>query len=306
MSLKIPFTFSLYPITEDIPKALIPIANKPLVYYTLKWLEQARVNDIIIVSQPSWRQRISHYISKVYEFTDESSMNVQTVEVPEGSGSCDALRAIQHKIKTDFIVLSADFITETPPHVLFDSYRTLNPTVAVLLYDATKLSSGSAMDKKDDENTEYIGLDDDSCRFLFTASKSDLDEDLEMRLSLLEKYPRIHLYTQLRDAHVYIFKKWIIDLISKKTNVSSLRLDLIPLLLSYQYRTESLKKEGLVRVEDFLENAYALSPRKAKSPFITCTAIVCRDDVSTRANTRFTYAEMNRHVHFLYFLLNSR
>ena len=31
----------LYPFTEDLPKALLPIANKPMLHYPLEWAEKA-------------------------------------------------------------------------------------------------------------------------------------------------------------------------------------------------------------------------------------------------------------------------
>jgi len=39
----------MYPLTEEnsLPKALLPIANKPLLYYQLKWLVKAGIQGII-------------------------------------------------------------------------------------------------------------------------------------------------------------------------------------------------------------------------------------------------------------------
>jgi translation initiation factor eIF-2B subunit gamma len=33
----------LYPLTEGFPKALLPVGNKPMVYYSLRWLEEAKI-----------------------------------------------------------------------------------------------------------------------------------------------------------------------------------------------------------------------------------------------------------------------
>lgn len=51
------------------------------------------------MTYPTCRQRISDYINKVYEWSGDSKAIVQTVEVPEGTGTGDALRAIKNKIK---------------------------------------------------------------------------------------------------------------------------------------------------------------------------------------------------------------
>jgi translation initiation factor eIF-2B subunit gamma len=87
----------LYPLTENLPKALLPVGNKPLLAYALDWLEKAQIKDIIIVTFPKWRENISNYLNKVYECSEEN--DIQVLEVPPDSGTADALRVIKAKIK---------------------------------------------------------------------------------------------------------------------------------------------------------------------------------------------------------------
>lgn len=61
----------------------------------------------------------------------------------------------------------------------------------------------------------------------------------------MTSFPRIHLYSQLRDSHLYIFKKWVLDLVVKNKNIGSIKADLVPLLLSCQHREDIVKKEGI-------------------------------------------------------------
>ena len=84
-------------MTENLPKALLPVGNKPLLAYTLEWLEKAKINDIIILTFTKWRESISNYLSKVYEFSEDN--NVQVIDVPSDTGTADALRSIKGKIK---------------------------------------------------------------------------------------------------------------------------------------------------------------------------------------------------------------
>jgi hypothetical protein len=73
---------------------------RSLVGCIIAWLTK----DIILVTYPTCRQRISDYINKVYEWAEDSKAIVQTVEVPEGTGTGDALRAIKGKIKVIMIL----------------------------------------------------------------------------------------------------------------------------------------------------------------------------------------------------------
>ena len=45
------------------------------------------------------------------------------VAVPEGSGSADALRRVAQLLRTDFILLSGDVITDVPFQQLADLHR---------------------------------------------------------------------------------------------------------------------------------------------------------------------------------------
>lgn len=142
--------------------------------------------------------------------------------------------------------MSCDLITQVLPHVILDPHRTLNPTMTAMLYDSTKFQVvNEKSGGKEDDSLEYIGIEDSTSRLLFSASQADLDDELDIRLSLLQKFPRVHFYSQLRDSHLYIFKKWVIDVIAKSKSISSIRLDLVPLLLECQYRSNLVHKEGI-------------------------------------------------------------
>ena len=145
-------------------------------------------------------------------------------------------------------------ITQVLPHVILDPYRTLNSTMTVMLYDSTKFQDVSEKSaNKDDDFVEYIGIDDATSRLLFSASQADLDDELDLRLSLFQKFPRLHLYSKLRDSHLYIFKNWVIDVVAKSKSINSIRLDLVPLLLECQYRSKLVCKEGIDKCNFLLE-----------------------------------------------------
>ncbi|MGA3088228.1 MAG: glucose-1-phosphate thymidylyltransferase RfbA [Terriglobales bacterium] len=52
----------LYPVTQVLPKSLLPVYNKPMVYYPLSTLMLADIRDILIISTPDDLHRFQHLL----------------------------------------------------------------------------------------------------------------------------------------------------------------------------------------------------------------------------------------------------
>ncbi|KAJ3275482.1 hypothetical protein HDV01_000309 [Terramyces sp. JEL0728] len=249
--------------------------------------------DVLIATYPDAKSKISAYVHEVYE----TSMKVQVVEVPENCGSAEALRTLKPLIKMDFMVLSCDLITDVPPNVLINSFRVQNRTMCALLYDSGNLETG---DKKN-EDVEFIGIHDRTSTLLFMESKADIgDDDLDIRSSLINKFQAIHLHSQLRDGHLYLFKRWVLELVVKNRNVVSIKSDLVPLLLEAQHRKLVYTREGIEALQDehsqdIFAKARLLSLSGNRAPSkVSCTAVCYLQGFTARANTVWSYSEINR------------
>ncbi|KAJ2998907.1 hypothetical protein HDV02_003882 [Globomyces sp. JEL0801] len=255
--------------------------------------------DVIIACYPQARHNISQYVHEVYA---SAALKIQVLEVPENSGSADALRHLKSNITNDFILLSCDLITDIPPNLLLRAHRSQNRTMTALFYDASMLESSDTKSSKNDDG-EIIGIHEKSSTLLLTVSKADLrHDDLEVRTSILSKFPMVRLYSQLRDAHLYIFKKWVINLIAKNTDLVSVKADLIPLLIECQHRKLVYDREGIEEYlnetpSDIFHKARLLSHSGTQnSQGIVCTAFVHKQGFTARANTIGSYCEINKTV----------
>jgi translation initiation factor eIF-2B subunit gamma len=135
---------SLYPLTleSNVPKGLLPIQNKPLIYHSLQWIEKTNITEVLIVVYPDAKQKISSFTEHY-----ETNLKITVHEVKEGCGSADALRNLKSFIKTDFVILSCDLITDVPPHLLINAHRAQNNTMTCLLYDAANLEPQERINK---------------------------------------------------------------------------------------------------------------------------------------------------------------
>lgn len=230
-------------LTSSIPKPLLPVGNKPLIWYTVNMLERAGFKDVIIITLSSIVQGVRQAL------TSCKSISPDIVGISEDLdwGTLDSLRHIKEKIKTDLLILSCDLLTDFPLHQLADVHRINDTALTMLLAPARpdiESVPGVKTKKRQKRDREIIGLGgvDSKCRVVFLENEADIeDEFFPLRRSLFKQQPHIHVRTDLNDVHAYIMKKWLIDYIAASYR-TSLRNELLPYLAKKQWkRVESSK-----------------------------------------------------------------
>ncbi|KAF9173845.1 hypothetical protein BGX21_003267 [Mortierella sp. AD011] len=303
----------LYPLTEEnnMPKALLPVVNQPMISYQLAWLEDSGVTDVIVVSLNSGSKKLGHYLDRVYEGQLHITMEV----VDDNTGTADALALIKDKIKTDFIVISCDLLTALIPHHFLDMHRSEDPSVTALFFEPTKSEGGPSGSSKVKEVTQFVGIDASNSQLVYLNNSDDMDSDeFSLRISLLDKHPVMNVSRLLQDAHLYVFKRWVIDVIaevSNKRTMASIKEHVLPLLVKSQHQRALADREGVTKaVEAANPSTQKLALKLSTTQRlvdedavngewksrITCKAFVLSKDVYCgRANTIPNYFEINRH-----------
>ena len=97
----------LRPLTDKIPKSLIPINKKPLIQYTIKYLKKFEINEIIICTGYKSKQ-IQNFLKKKKNFGCKIEYSIETKPL----GTAGAIRnAIKNLSDESFLVINGDIIT---------------------------------------------------------------------------------------------------------------------------------------------------------------------------------------------------
>jgi NDP-sugar pyrophosphorylase family protein len=98
----------LRPLTNDLPKPLLPIANRPLIYYNLMLLKKYGITDVFI--------NVHYQREKIIQEVGDGArlgMSITYSEEPQILGTGGGIKNIQSAIaRGTFIVINADILVD--------------------------------------------------------------------------------------------------------------------------------------------------------------------------------------------------
>ena len=232
----------LYPLAEQVPKALLAIANKPVIWYVIEFLHKYGFEEAIIVAQPAFFDRIQSSVD-TFVTTYNIPIKLKCLCLPSDKqkemGTADALRYIQPHIKSDLLILPCDILIDIQLQHFANIHRCHNSVLTILLSPqippAAPDQSAGAM-KTYKAGHDVIALEEGSDRILLLQNESDLDDKLSLSRSLLLRFPCLELRTDLKDTHVYLMSRGVLDLLNEPEGkkIASIKEELIPLILRKQ------------------------------------------------------------------------
>ena len=183
-----------------------------------------------------------------------------SVEDREFQGSADCLRYVAHKIRGEFIFMSSDILCQFDIAELVNIHRLKATDVTIALYAAPieepDKKGGKPKLKIDDQDQEYIGITDTG-RIMMKMPTLEIEEYVNISKPLLH-HEKFKLRTDLIDSGMYVFSRWIIDLLLSNEKLLTIRSDLIPFLIKRQFQSKAYFLENLPILFTRTRNLYVL------------------------------------------------
>ncbi|KAM9970748.1 hypothetical protein ACTFIR_002612 [Dictyostelium discoideum] len=312
----------LEPIDATIPHSLLPIANRPLISYQLEFLEKAgfetKSEPVIIVVNETSQEKIRQYVSEIYK----GKIEVEFFVLKDQLATCEILYRIRDKIRLEyFMVLNANLVLEdTFIRQMADLHRKEESSLTVLLKPPTPKveqkgkGATETSTKQDKLFTDYIALEEKSQKIVMMEPATEVEEDLNFNKSLLKYFPNVTIYTNLQDTQLYIFSRWVLDLIiedqkEKYPLFFDIKKHLIPYLLSCQI--PNIKRKRALPASAFNQNqTLSQTMSSTTSPFdqfselnaqknktIKCFAhLLKKEGYCMNVNTIKNYQQINRDI----------
>lgn len=142
----------LRPLTDRVSKSMIPVINKPSLFYSLNLLRKSKINEAVI--------NLYHQGSQIKDYVKGGEkFNMQVLYSEEDSlmGTAGGLKKMESYFKNTFLVLSADGVTDFNIHqaVQFHKQKVALATV-VLKKTKEKFRYGVALRNKEEKITQFV------------------------------------------------------------------------------------------------------------------------------------------------------
>ena len=175
----------LRPLTETVPKTVLPLAGRPFTAYTIDWLERHGVDEVVLSCgylAEGMRNALAGATGPALTFAVE----------PEPRGTAGAIKFCEEMLEERFVVLNGDVLADLDLSALIAQHEATGARATIALYPVEDVSGyGLVRRTEDGEITEF-----------------------------LEKPDPEHVDTDEINAGAYVLERSVLDLIAEDRSVS--------------------------------------------------------------------------------------
>ena len=238
------YAIRLYPLTENMPKALLPIKNKPLLSYTIERLEKIKdidriyivTNNIFYNNFIEWKNN-SKFTKEIKIINDETTSNENRLG---GIGDLN-LVIEKEKLNEDILVILGDNLFDFNLKSMIELFKKSKETI-LGIYEMQKIPKSQKLGIVKIKNSRVISIKEDYVNEesnlistgLYIFSKSDIGRIKEyMQTNKSKEGPGFLIQDWLssKEIHAFVLQgnwfdigtKEVYEDVNKNWNDSSLR-----------------------------------------------------------------------------------
>ncbi|KAI9829947.1 MAG: hypothetical protein M1819_005919 [Sarea resinae] len=306
-------TFTSSP--DEFPKALVPIANRPMVWYPLEWCYRLGITNIRLITPPSSAAALETAFSQNPHLTSLPLPKPDIIaprDLTQTTGTAEILRLpeVQKEIVGDFLLLPCDLVCEIGGEAFLELWMIQQAGLGGASGVPSEMSLhkmsiggekggrrgglGVWYQTKGDggvkgEETDFVatsplpapvvsippGSHRQNLSHLVYSIPTDTLKDITeekksfpVRHSLLRKHANVKMLTTHRDAHIYFFPYWILDMVKRNEKMDSIAEDVVGWWAKAGWQDGLGEKLGLRDVFDSTEEQDADENNMGNSTFI--------------------------------------
>jgi mannose-1-phosphate guanylyltransferase len=140
----------LRPLTNTVPKPVLPLAGRPHIAYVIDWLERHGVDDVVI--------SCGFLAAGVREAVDAiTGPRVRFAEEPDARGTAGAIKFAEEMLGERFFVLNGDVLTDIDLTALVARHESAGATATIALYPVEDPAGYGLVHRREDgEITEFL------------------------------------------------------------------------------------------------------------------------------------------------------
>ncbi|MHA2168609.1 MAG: sugar phosphate nucleotidyltransferase [Candidatus Kariarchaeaceae archaeon] len=217
----------LFPLTQEQPKPLLPVANRPMIECTLEMIIATGIKKIVIAVR---------YLGDQIEtwIKDQDFGDVEIIVSNEDSkDTADAVRLAAKHIDRNFVVTMADIITNLDLRKAIEFHESYNPLATICL-KPVELPGQFGLTMIDNESRIHLFLE-----------KPTPTELLMTTLTFTARDDVLYMQSNLANIGIYICSQELVSIITGFGELMDFGKNVFPYLLDHKHD-----------VRGFLSNPY--------------------------------------------------
>ncbi len=177
----------LRPLTETVPKPIMPLVDRPLIVFMLEWLREHGVDDVVLCCG-----FLAGAVESALGDGSELGVRLRCIAEPEPLGTGGALKYAEELLDRRFLMLNGDVLTD------------LDLTAQIAQHERTRATGTLAL----------VGVEDPTAYGLVRMTGDNAVTEF------VEKPAPDEVDTNLISAGAYVLERSVLDLIPGDRNVS--------------------------------------------------------------------------------------